>query len=69
MNDKLWHIYDEVSSGLEQDDRFPIEEFTTRVIQECVEIIEGSPWNLPRGYTSKMQADLIRKTFGLIKES
>ena len=39
--------------------------FAELIVQECASIVEGSPWNLPRGYKAVDQAELVKKHFGV----
>jgi hypothetical protein len=44
---------------------FSLEKFAELIVKECMSIVEGSPWNLPRGYKAVDQAELIKKHFGV----
>ena len=39
--------------------------FAELIVRECASIVEGSPWNLPRGYRAVDQAELVKKHFGV----
>ena len=39
--------------------------FAELIVKECMSIVEGSPWNLPRGYKAVDQAELINQHFGV----
>ena len=39
--------------------------FAELIVRECASIVEGSPWNLPRGYKAVDQAELVKKHFGV----
>ena len=39
--------------------------FAELIVKECASIVEGSPWNLPRGYKAVDQAELVKKHFGV----
>lgn len=39
--------------------------FAELIVQECVDIVENSPWNLPHGYKAVDQANLVKKHFGV----
>ena len=42
-----------------------LEKFAELIVRECASIVEGSPWNLPRGYKAVDQAELVKKHFGV----
>ena len=42
-----------------------VEALAELIVQECASIVEGSPWNLPRGYKAVDQAELVKKHFGV----
>jgi hypothetical protein len=50
---------------LDSYDRSAIEKFAELIVKECMSIVEGSPWNLPRGYKAVDQAELIKEHFGV----
>ena len=42
-----------------------VAKFAELIVKECASIVEGSPWNLPRGYKAVDQAELVKKHFGV----
>jgi hypothetical protein len=56
---------DDLTCSVQELHRLVEEKFVELLVQECVEVIEGSPWNLPRGYKAVDQAALVKKHFGV----
>jgi hypothetical protein len=40
-------------------------DFAKLIVKECIDVVEGSPWNLPKGYKAVDQAKLLKNHFGV----
>ena len=41
------------------------EKFAELIVAECAKIVEDSTWNLPHGYKTVDQANLVKQHFGV----
>jgi hypothetical protein len=44
-----------------------VEAFAELIVGECAKIVEDSTWNLPHGYKTVDQANLVKQHFGVKK--
>jgi hypothetical protein len=42
-----------------------MEKFAELIVAECAKIVEDSTWNLPHGYKTVDQANLVKQHFGV----
>ena len=42
-----------------------LEKFAELIVGECAKIVEDSTWNLPHGYKTVDQANLVKQHFGV----
>jgi hypothetical protein len=42
-----------------------MEKFAELIVGECAKIVEDSTWNLPHGYKTVDQANLVKQHFGV----
>jgi hypothetical protein len=45
--------------------RLDLKEFAELIVRECAKIVEDSTWNLPHGYKTVDQANLVKQHFGV----
>ena len=63
---RAFYLEDEsLDCSLEKLHQLVDDKFVELLVQECVTVIEGSPWNLPHGYKAVDQAALVKKHFGV----
>jgi hypothetical protein len=74
MNERIKRLIDEaVKFRLDPDSNSyeaqvspeDLEVFAELIVQECANIVQDSPWQLPQGYKSVDQAKLVKKYFGV----
>ena len=72
MNERIQELADQAEdyadSIVDQGGEFHpayTEKLAESIVRECASIVEGSPWNLPRGYKAVDQAELVKKHFGV----
>lgn len=64
MDARFKALYTEACKNLDLTDDI-LQKFAELIVRECASIVEGSPWNLPRGYKAVDQAELVKKHFGV----
>ena len=65
MNERMAELFGEAGISDSINEEFGIEYLAELIVRECASIVEGSPWNLPRGYKAVDQAELVKKHFGV----
>ena len=72
MNERIRELYEQsmkvvsyTDGGYTEIKALDADKFAELIVRECASIVEGSPWNLPRGYKAVDQAELVKKHFGV----
>jgi hypothetical protein len=53
------------NDGLTVFDNDELAKFAELIVRECAKIVEDSTWNLPHGYKTVDQANLVKQHFGV----
>jgi hypothetical protein len=76
MNERIFELakqadliqWDTLSSGARTPDHESVvkaRKFAELIVGECAKIVEDSTWNLPHGYKTVDQANLVKQHFGV----
>ena len=72
MNERIKEFEDQASqyasretTDLDEWEFIFRKKFAELIVRECAKIVEDSTWNLPHGYKTVDQANLVKQHFGV----
>jgi hypothetical protein len=71
MNERIRELAEQATCDIEDKygnwvgRNFDKEKFAELIVGECAKIVEDSTWNLPHGYKTVDQANLVKQHFGV----